>query len=359
MRQGSTLAVLVDPAGLTVLLLHNIDPHWLPQEQEEAARAAKQLGDALAGEGYKTVLLPVTHGDLSSALCDYSPDEVVVFNWCESLPGVPRSEWLVTGVLECLGYTFTGSSSATLAFSQHKPRVKRHLSRKGIPTPEWMVCDRAKSNGWNRFPAIVKASFEHCSEGITREAVVNSPREMEDRVAYVLDTFKQPALIEDFVDGREFHVSLWGNGQVTMLPPAEMDFSAFTDYHDRLCTYDAKFLPGSEPYEKIQTLQPAPLAEAELQELERTAFAAYTAIGCRDYGRIDIRLRDGVYYVLDVNPNADISIDASMACGAELAGYSYGALGGCLVGLAAARRRQGAHRKTVRRLSSAGSAARR
>ncbi|MBU1150540.1 MAG: hypothetical protein KJ800_06290, partial [Proteobacteria bacterium] len=211
------------------------------------------------------------------------------------------------------------------------------LSKAGIPTPTWRLYDRPQADGWNQFPAIVKAANEHSSEGLTRESVVMNEEELSARVAYVLKTYDQPALVEDFIDGREFHVSLWGNGTIDMLPPAEMDFSQFKDVHDRLCTYDAKFVPGSESYEGIKTLLPALLGADDLRTLKRVCQAAYRAIGCRDYGRIDLRIRDGVFYVLDVNPNADISADASLACAAELAVYSYGEMGSRIVRLAANR----------------------
>jgi D-alanine-D-alanine ligase len=122
-----------------------------------------------------------------------------------------------------------------------------------------------------------------------------------------------------------------------MLPPAEMDFSAFSDVHDRLCTYEAKFIPGSVHYENIRTVFPSTLNAGELTELERVCMAAYKAIGCRDYGRIDVRLRDGSFYVLDINPNPDISEDASMASAAEHAGHSHGDMATYLVSLAAKR----------------------
>jgi D-alanine-D-alanine ligase len=116
-----------------------------------------------------------------------------------------------------------------------------------------------------------------------------------------------------------------------------MDFRAFPDVHDRLCTYDSKFTPGSRPYEQIGLLLPAPLQEAELAALQTVALAAYQALGCRDYGRLDIRLRGGVFYVLDINPNCDISPDASMALAAAVRGYSYGAMLSRIVNLAARR----------------------
>jgi D-alanine-D-alanine ligase len=162
-------------------------------------------------------------------------------------------------------------------------------------------------------------------------------KEMRDRISYLVDKVGLPAIVEDFIDGREFHVSLWGNGHVSMLPPVEMDFSAFSDVHDRLCTYDAKFTSGSSHYENIRTVLPCSLSDAELAELERICLAAYQAIGCRDYGRIDLRLRDGAFYVLDINPNPDISEDASMASAAEHAGYTYGEMAEYLITLASKR----------------------
>ena len=149
--------------------------------------------------------------------------------------------------------------------------------------------------------------------------MVLSHDKMAPRIAYVINEFQQPAIVEDFIDGREFHVSLWGNKTVEMLPPAEMDFSAFIDVQDRLCTFDAKYRPDSQAYEKICVRVPASLSETEYKELEQVAQRAYRVIGCRDYARFDIRMRDGVFYILDVNPNPDISSDTSMAFAAELA----------------------------------------
>jgi D-alanine-D-alanine ligase len=207
-----------------------------------------------------------------------------------------------------------------------------------VPTPQWRIYESAQPDGWGQFPAIVKPAQEHCSLGITPESVVMSPGELRDRIAYVLDTFHQPALVEDFVDGREFHVWLWGNGTIEMLPPVEMDFSAFGDLHDRLCTYDSKSNRDSVHYNQIKSRFPAPLNQDEYEQLEKTSTAAYQALGCRDYARLDIRLREGVFYVLDVNPNADIGPESSLVCVAEVMGYSYGAVGSHLVNLATHRK---------------------
>jgi D-alanine-D-alanine ligase len=325
------------PAKIPVVVLYNVDPDWTQEEKDEVGRLTSELGDALTCTGHPAVLVPVANDDLGSCLEDFDPAECIIFNWCESLPGLGHSEWLAAKRLEMLGYTFTGADSETLALSQDKFRVKVLLDQALIPTPAWHIFHTPDPADWKSFPAIVKPMNEHSSAGITPEAVVLNKTELRNRIAYILRTYQQPALVEEFIDGREFHVSVWGNDNLTVLPPAEMDFSFFTDVKDRLCTYDSKFLPGSRHYEKIETLLPAPLTEEEVKSLNLVCENAYRAMGCRDYARMDIRLLNGVFYVLDVNPNADISSDASMACSAEAAGVNYGQMGSLIVRMAARR----------------------
>lgn len=327
-----------DRTDLPVLMLYNLDRTWAAHEIEEAIAESDHLQAALQEVGHPVTPVVIYDTDLVTPLRPYSCDEYIIFNWCEGLPGLPHSYALVARTLEELNFVYTGSPPEVLALSEDKRVVKALLDARSVPTPQWRIYESAQPNGWGRFPAIVKPAQEHCSLGVTSEAVVMTPGELCARIAYVLDTFHQPALVEDFVDGREFHISLWGNGAIQMLPPAEMDFSAFSDVHDRLCTYDSKFNPSSVHYNQIKLQLPAPLTPDEYRRLEQISVAAYRAVGCRDYARLDIRLRDGVFYVLDVNPNADISFDASLACSADAAGYSYGAMGSHLVNLALHRK---------------------
>lgn len=325
------------PEKIPVVLLYNVDPDWEQAEKEEVIKLSMELGHALIDVGHPTVFVPIVNEDIAGRLRTFNPSEHIVFNWCESLPGVPHSEWLVAEALEKLGFTFTGAGSETLALAQDKYRVKVILDQAGIPTPAWRIVHHAGPCEWKRFPAIVKPMNEHCSAGINRDSVTLNAGELEKRIPLVLDTYHQPAMVEEFVDGREFHVSVWGNEKLTVLPVAEMDFSYFKNVKDRLCTYDAKFIPGSDHYEKIETLLPAPLNAREKKSLAKVCCDAYRALGCRDYARMDIRLSKGVFYVLDVNPNADISSEASMACAAEIAGITYGQMGSEFVFMAARR----------------------
>ncbi len=327
-----------DRTDLPVLMLYNLDRTWAAHEIEEAIAESDQLQAALQKVGHPVTPVVIYDTDLVTPLRPFSPDEYIILNWCEGLPGVPHSYAQVAQTLEDQSFVYTGSPPEVLALSEDKRVVKALLDARSVPTPQWRIYESAQPDGWNRYPAIVKPAQEHCSLGITSKAVVMTPGELHDRIAYVLDTFQEPALVEDFVDGREFHVWLWGNGTIEMLPPVEMDFSAFGDLRDRLCTYDSKFNCGSVHYIQIESRVPAPLDRDEYEQLEKTAKAAYQALGCRDYARLDIRLRQGVFYVLDVNPNADIGPESSLVSVGEVMGYSYGAVGSHLINLATHRK---------------------
>ena len=322
---------------LPVLLLHNIDHAWDPADRNLALQEAAKLESVLQTQGHPVANVPVYDADLSACLSYYNPDKHIVFNWCEDIPGVPHSEALAARMLEELNFTYSGSTPEVLHSCWDKQWVKQLLEKSGVPTPRWRIYDSFDIDDWHCFPAIVKPAREHCSCGLTSDAVVMSPAELKERIVYILDVFRQPALVEDFIDGREFHISLWGNGIIEMLPPAEMDFAAFDNVRDRLCTYDSKFNPDSSHYVKIGLQLPAFLHEAEYEQLKRTSILAYRTIGCRDYARLDIRLRDGIFYILDINPNSDISADTSTACAAEVAGYPYGEMISHIVNLAARR----------------------
>lgn len=323
---------------LPVLLLHNLDGAWTPAEREEAAQDVATLADAMRLLGHPVQSLAIEDEHLEEALRGYRPEHAIVFNWCESLPGKAHSEPEVAGILEAGGFVYTGSPPETLALAYDKPAVKRLLEARRVPTPAWAVYHAPPPPGaWPHFPAIVKTTHEHCSIGISPDSVVTCDEELRRRVAYVLEHHRQPALVETFINGREFHVSVWGNDTLTMLPAAEMDYCGLTDLRDRLFTYEAKYLPGSALFEAIKLRVPAELSPADNAVLERVVFDTYRACGCRDYGRIDVRLQDGVFYVLDVNPNPDINPLTSMTYAASEAGFEYGEMGSYFVNLAAGR----------------------
>jgi D-alanine-D-alanine ligase len=303
----------------------------------EAEEVTQVLIEAMRKEAHPVQRIALDHCDLAAVLKDYDPRKYIVFNWCEEIPGIPRSCALAARILESLGFTFTGADSYALTLSQDKRQVKQALNSRKIPTPKWRIYPSYQKDDWNLFPAIVKPAFEHSSVGITRQAVVQTPAELNSRVQYVIDDLQQPAIVENFIDGREFHVGVVGNRSLSMLPPAEIDFSGFEDIHDRLCTNEANFEKDSDAYKYTTPLIPAVLTQSELDLIEKTVFAAYRALNCRDYARMDLRLHDGVFYILDVNPNADLCPENSLVRAADLAGLPYGNFASLLINLAAHR----------------------
>ena len=321
-----------------VLLLHNVDDDWEAADVEDAEREATLLEEALRALGHPVENVPVRTPAVKECLQPFDPSRYVVFNWVEGLQGVVRGDVIAARALAELGFAYTGSTADVIELAWEKPRVKRLMVKRGIPTPKWLLAESAHVAAWDAFPAIVKPAEEHCSIGVDRDSVVLTLDELRARVHLVVTKYHQPALVEEFIDGREFHVAVWGNDRsLKMLPPAEMDFSAFTDVHDHLCTFDSKFCPGTAHYERIEMRIPAELTPLEHATLEKTAFATFRAFHCRDYARLDVRLRDGVFYVVDVNPNPDIRTETSIHFAAEKAGFAFGELGSRLVGLAARR----------------------
>jgi D-alanine-D-alanine ligase len=290
----------------------------------------------LGEQGYETLPIPI-RSDIEGPLKDFDPQTHVVFNWCEGIDGDPNGYHFVPPVLERLGLAYTGADAWTLETTLDKAKTKEFLVDQEIPTPESRVFHRPVLDGWRRFPALVKPAAEHCSYGITRDSVVDSGADLKRAIEGVLDRWKQPALVEDFIDGVEYNVSIWGNGRLRALPLAAIDYSAFPDYHDRLCTYDAKWDPDSEAFHLTSVTCPAAVSDRLRERIEAVAMAAYRALRLRDYGRIDLRVRRGVPYVLDVNSNPDITMEGGLARSARAAGLDYGQLVARIIELAARR----------------------
>lgn len=314
--------IRIEPAKFRAVILHNVMSDWNARDTEVSDTAMKRMRRGLMEMGYEVLLAPVRR-DVAEPLNGLDPRQHIVFNWCEGLDGEPNAYDKIPPVLEEMGFAYTGADAWTLTATTDKTITKEYLVKHNVSTPQAKVFTTADSAGWNCFPALVKPALEHCSHGITPEAIVDTPEQLEERVQYVLDTWSQPALVEEFIDGPEFNVSLWGNGRLFVLPLAMLDFSGFNDYHERIVSYDAKWDPNTEAFRLNPVMCPAPI-DADLRaRIEQTAKDAYKALRLRDYGRIDIRVRDGVPYVLDVNSNPDITLEGGFARSARTAGYDY------------------------------------
>jgi len=318
------------------VILYTVMSDWDKGDTELSEESVLRMCRGLRATGQAVTPLAIRR-DVAGALKTFDPRDTVIFNWCEGIDGEPNAYDKVPPILEELGFAYTGAAAWSLQATQDKAITKQVLLEHKIPTPVSKLYDRPMINGWRRFPALVKPSNEHCSFGITRDSVVDSAQQLKERVQYVVDTWHCPALVEDFIDGIEYNISIWGNDTPALLPVGAIDYSAFSDYHDRLCSFDAKWNPESDAYRLASVQCPAVLDAPLKRRIEKVALKTFKALRIRDYGRIDLRVRDGVPYVLDVNANPDITMEGGFARSSRAAGYDYGQMTARILRYAAER----------------------
>ena len=257
-------------------------------------------------------------------LREIRPD--VVFNLCESVYGNSCWEMNIPALLELFQIPYTGSPPLTLGLCQDKGKVKDILLSHGIQTPRYQIFERpGASIGDFHFPMIVKPLHEDGSLGISKESVVFDEKTLKGQVRYILDRYHQPALVEEYIDGRELNVSLMEtNGKIEVLPISEIDYSEFPEGIPKICGYEAKWMPESLEYQHSKPVCPAPLKEEIGKRIEQISTQAFKLFRCRDYARIDLRVNaEGEIYIIEVNPNPDISPQSGMARSIKTRGMTY------------------------------------
>jgi D-alanine-D-alanine ligase len=282
---------------------------------------------ALTSLGYKTATFNVDSDifRLIDYLREDKPD--LIFNLVESVENDSLQEMNVAGIYDLLKIPYTGAGALALGIALNKPRVKELLSYHGIRTPKFQVFRtpaRIVLNDDLAFPLIVKPSREDASVGIDDDSVVYNIIELRKRVRHVFQEFDQPVLVEQYIEGRELNVAIVGNKKPLALPISEIDFSGLTDGMHKIVSYEAKWMHGTVAYDGTKGVCPADLTPTQETKLKETALRCYEIIGCRDYARVDFRLtKESVPYVLEVNPNPDISDDAGFARSARTHGFTF------------------------------------
>jgi len=253
----------------------------------------------------------------------FNPD--VIYNFVESVEGVSAYESSMAGLFELLHYEFTGCSPITLGNCLNKARTKAILKSREILTPEYRTLRKTKRFTEKeiklRYPLILKLMNEDASIGISEFSVVRNYTELRKQFGFLVETYNQDIILEEYIQGRELNVAILG-GKV--LPISEINFAGLPEDFPKIVTYDGKWTEGSEYYNHTKPVCPAPLGERIKKKIQMTVLASYDALNCRDYARVDIRLsNDGVPYVIEVNPNPDISSDSGFARAAAASGISY------------------------------------
>jgi D-alanine-D-alanine ligase len=254
---------------------------------------------------------------------NYNPD--VIYNFVESVEGISSYEWCMAGLFELLRFEITGCSPITLGNCLNKARAKAILKARGILTPEYRTLKKTKRFTEKEiklhYPMILKLMNEDASIGISEFSVVKNYTELRKQFSFLAETYKQDVILEEYIEGRELNVAILG-GKV--LPISEISFTGLPEDFPNIVTYDGKWTEGSVYYNFTKPVCPAQIGERLKKKIQSIALEAYDALNCRDYARIDIRLsNDGVPYVLEVNPNPDISSDSGFARAAAADGINH------------------------------------
>ena len=262
------------------------------------------------------------------------------FNLTESYAGDDTMDMNLAAYLDLLEKPYTGAGPHALYLAQDKSLAKKIFAFHGIRTPFFATSYKGKLDHSHdiSFPLIVKPCSEDGSIGIDMGSVVGSVKELMERIHYIHEEFDAPALIEEYIEGREIYAAVLGNESPEVLPMVELDLSKLPEGTPKIAGKEVKWEKDTEHYRVTKSAPAEDLDEETAQRLSETALAAYQALKLRDYGRIDMRLTPkGEVYVIEANPNPWLSSGAEFHMAARKAGRTYTQLIGEIIDLARAR----------------------
>jgi len=303
------------------------------EAEYDSPKTLQAIREAIASYGHEVVDLEAT-SDLPILLASTPVD--VVFNIAEGFKGRSR-ESQVPALLELLDIPYTGSDPAALNVSLDKALAKRMVKTHGVLTPDYLVMNTGKERlpkDMPPFPLLVKPVAEGTSKGVTKKSIVRDEAELREVAREMIAKYRQPALVEEYVAGREFTVGLLGERRPRVLPPMEI---VFLDPSDPTPIYS--FEMKQDWNDQIRYEVPAKLTPRELDRLERAAREVFAALGCRDVARIDFRMDAlGRIYFIEANPLPGLTPGWSdLVLISQAAGIDYRALIGEILSFAIRR----------------------
>lgn len=306
---------------MKILVLHSEVPADGPPEDQDTLIAAEAVRAALTRKTYTVSKAAFRADTLAALLQAQAPD--MVFNLVEGVDGKGILASAAPRLLTQLGMPFTGVGAEAMDVTCDKPKSKARLRAAGLATPDWSV--PPEWQGLDGRPFIVKAALEDGSIGLDDDCVVSGAVAIKARAEDCLHRFGGSWFAEEYVEGREFNLSLLGNrDSLRILPMAEMTFADWPKDKPRIVGYGAKWDEGSSGYRhtvrRFGVEQDEPALAAKLRAACEGVWKLFDLTG---FVRVDFRVRDGEPLILEINPNPGISPDAGFAAAAEEAGMSY------------------------------------
>jgi D-alanine-D-alanine ligase len=309
-------------------IVHNVPVpagHAFSVASRDILTQVEAIETALEDLGHPSIRIPFTR-DISGFIQKAREAKVeMASNLCETVDDDPRFAGHPAAILELLAIPFSGSPSVSLMLTTDKVMTKRLLRANGITSPNYMIYSHKAKCDFHvlRYPVILKPILQDASIGIDQESIFGDDRSLKEGIKEFLDRFGV-LLVEEYIAGREFNVSMLGYPSPRVLPIAEIDFSAFPEELFPIVGYRAKWDKSSFEYYHTPRKFSQGLSPALRERIERTALECFHALMLRDYGRVDIRINDhGQIYVLEVNANPCLSPDAGFVAAVQQSGMSY------------------------------------
>lgn len=290
-----------------------------PTTEYHVVQGLRELGHTVSIQGVGADLPEIIEG-----LTEKQPD--LVFNLTEQFGGDRSYDKNITAVLELLDIPFTGTGTMGMIFCRDKRLCKEMLRPHKIRVPSFISFPLNKRIHVPKnlhYPFIIKPALQDGSEGIANSSIVSTPQAMEERVTFVHERFDQPAVAEEYIEGRELYVSVLGNKRLSVLPIRECFFPSEEEEGPSLLTYKVKWDDDYREKWNI-TFGYAELNSEILKKIQRTCKRACKILHLQDFARVDLRLTpDNRIVILEANPNPDIAYGEEVAEAAEKAGISY------------------------------------
>ncbi|MFH0855637.1 MAG: ATP-grasp domain-containing protein [Candidatus Omnitrophota bacterium] len=275
------------------------------------------IAEAIESNGFKVNRIG-NAGNLLEKLSSLKAD--IVFNISEGVTGRNR-ESQVPILLEMAGIPFVGSDALTLGLTLDKVVAKKIFIADKIPTPKFIEAgsaDELADTNHYKFPLIVKPRFEGSSKGLSESSRVENKDDLLKQVEYIVNTYKQPALVEEFISGQEFTVALVGNDPVEVLPVVQIKIDGKLKLNDKFYTF------ARITSDRLEYICPAKIPQELKKKIDELALRTYRAVDCCDFGRVDFRVdSEGKPYVLEINPLPSLSTEDVFKLLAENTGITY------------------------------------
>jgi len=305
---------------------------------QSVIKTSEGVERALIESNFKTLRIGLNSKNLIRTIEKIEESKpCLIFNLCEAFDGDPSLESNVAAIFELLNVVYTGSPPSAIGLTSNKEKTKQLLIQNNIPVPAGLSINTiqnlesrgTRENGpWNlKFPLMVKPQSEDGSVGIDSNSVVFNFDTLKEKFEYIFNKYNQPVIVEEYIEGREFNVSILGNNPPHIFPVAEVDYSNTPPKAPKILCYKSKWMKNSDSYRLTPSLCPANISVEIENSIKEVALKTFEVTGCRDYARVDIRLdNNNTPFVLEMNANPDISIGDGMAKSAGVDGWSYNKL---------------------------------